>query len=160
MKKILLFVFCSVFALGEAKAQNRYNTPIQGHPTNNYVPQHVGLPLKEIEAALRAKQEAYDSSINECRNQVVELYNSASNYPEIKDGKHSVTITGAGMCTETTVIVDKGRVFSMPAGNGYITNFSLSTPVKNGLSKIGFPDSETGVTRYYDVVFLSDIFAH
>ena len=159
MKKVLLFLCICLFSINEGKAQNRYSTPIQGTPRNTYGPQHVGLPLETMERVLRAKQEAYDMSINECRKQVVELYNSASSYPEIKDGKHSVTITGTGMCTETTVIVDKGRVFSMPAGNGYITNFSLSTEVKGARSKIGFPDSETGVTRYYDVVFLSDIFS-
>ena len=159
MKKVFLFLCIGLFSINEGRAQNRYSTPIQGNPKNNYVPQHVGLPLETMERVLRAKQEAYDTSINECRKQVVELYNSASSYPEIKDGKHSVTLVGGGICKETYVVVDKGRVFSMPVDNGYITNFSLSTIIKDGLSKIGMPDAETGVTRYYDVVFLGDIFS-
>lgn len=155
MKKISFLVCCSLFAFNAAKAQNRFNTPRVGEYRDHY----LGLPLEEMKAALYSKQAAYNRSLKDCRNQVVDLYNSAGEYPEIKDGKHSVTITGPDMCQETYVIVDKGRVFSMPTNSGYVTDFKLSTPIKDALSKIGIPDAETGVTLYYDVVFLNDIFS-
>lgn len=40
---------------------NRFNTPIQGTPTQNYTSQYVGLPLEELEASLQQSQSRYDS---------------------------------------------------------------------------------------------------
>lgn len=153
MKKIL---FLPVLILGFS---NQISAQISSGFRNTYVPQYVPLPLETFKESNQLEQAQYEQRLANCREELEQLYKDAPNYPEIKDGKHLVNIVGPGTCNEKYVLVQQGKIVSITKSNGdNMTNFTVSTPIKSCLSKVGIADPETGVSNYYHVVFLKDIY--
>ena len=153
MKRFLFFICVSLALSNSIYAQKSSNF------RNTYVPQYVPLPLETFRESNRIDQAQYDAKLKVCQEETITLYKEASTYPQIADGKHLASVVGPRTCSEAYVIVKQGKVCAVSTSdNNYITEFTISTQINSSKSRIGIADSETGVSEYFYVMFLKEIY--